>query len=1486
MKNPGKPVSSLCFLSYAFLFSLLIFLFSGCDLFSVNTDNDLLKKIDEEIAWANAEKITVAVAYPQEWGISPQIAGCYDAVRTKETPRKGYPFNVEFTPSSGYGFIKWIAFSNDAYADISASIRTISLEQAEKLALDENSVSITNEYLTHTSTYSVTVTVKISDPVTIVPFCDNRPYIVMSDPPLAGSGLIYARTKEVRIHFSMKLDFEDNQEIPFGNDTIQITGQALIASDKWDNPENSFETPVYIYYPEQNFNYISIKAKPGDDEMPPENFLVSVTVAAGENAKIVDAVNKNSMAAPVTITYRTGTEKITMGYKATNVWAVHDPDAIKTEKDAEDLFFYWAGPREVDRRLWKKNTEGKYQVTIYFTVSPSHPEEILLPTPDSVIISEILYADLDGSEIPMIEKASLDIPLGTTNNVGNAPGTADYYFRDMNKSESNFYKAVYTWDDETGAPVQGITRLAVQPYRVDIAPLEADPWETAISEGYYVPVVYDNLAPDVISKDRSVNLGLGGHYEVTGGVYYYAVDSSIIMNPDFRYVEDNGGLGISLESNRASMNKPWTMDDRKNIEWQLRIVTGSTLEYPKSDHLDYPKWYSYGFKEGGTLPSIPALSTLGLGNINTTREIQVRFKDGIGNGSEGGVGWQTIEKFVYYNLPADLNVNNWTASYNSAAGSVTVSWDRPVLDSEPLPVEVSVDGGSSWVNPTTATSHTISGIPAIDTDKVREGTGTQNVAGYTILLRAYNGPARQAEPLTAKIWNIPEMTGLTNANIAFAGDKATLITAIESGKTNIVLTGSFELGSWEPLDLEGRNFYGNGNIVTITGLSVNDRNIGLFAKTAGVNVLIRDLVVEYDDPSVFDVDAKNSSVSIGGIVGYAEENTRIINCIVRTSNENPNAKLAVNAKDGLNEVRLGGIAGFFGGKGIIENCFAGLSVEYSSSGHTGETRVGAIAGETGEGTSDESVIIKNGLSNPIVTGLLVDRVKIKVKIVNAIKKTYSGAIEIGGAVGRSFSNTMRDITFSEGEVLFHRDGAYTNYIGGITGYARLSNFDNCSFLGRIGIFNSTTTKGNINLGGLIGEYRCEVGDTGSFYINNCLVDLLNGTDSGIKIDNESEKYIGGVIGRSIFNDPVTLTITESIFEKGDITITGSAGITRAGGFLGYNSYDTSGDPGFLIFNNSGVLGGVLSIDITKDDINAGGFIGFNTDLDIFYCFSRMDIVVRTAGVIYAGGLIGCQQNGGTIGSCYAAGTVRSVHTGNNTVHSVGGLVGQTDGDIRNSYAIGDVLADETKGGGAGVFLRAGGLVGYTNKGIYNCFSAGQVIAQSEEGNAQAGGIVSINSLNNIHNSVALGTRVFTAGVTNLAGRIFGNIQTGGVENNYAINSGSGADDSMCIWEGARKDNIDFFTDTPEIIKNAFDGLGAVPSDPPDPIGKGTQNGEDLDDNDVRDKNFWRHTILFSSLGVGFDTDLWSTDTIPERRYPILNSMSINHVPGPPLEGQE
>ena len=251
----------------------------------------------EEDAWAKAANLKVSVAYPLEWGISPQMGTdrCFDAVRTNETPRKGYPFNVEFIPTSSYGFVEWLAFNSNDYT--LAEIVAMSFEVAVENSLKDKGIKITVPVETHIGSMISTVTITINDEVMLVPFCGTRPQVIMSNPPLTNSYIFYSPHQPITIYFSQNLDYEPNIPITdfFGEGFIQINGQYIDELDNLDNGNS--DLTEHFYAPVYNDYSRTITIYPIEDALP---FTMNITVTVGTK---IQAINKLCLSAPVSFSY-------------------------------------------------------------------------------------------------------------------------------------------------------------------------------------------------------------------------------------------------------------------------------------------------------------------------------------------------------------------------------------------------------------------------------------------------------------------------------------------------------------------------------------------------------------------------------------------------------------------------------------------------------------------------------------------------------------------------------------------------------------------------------------------------------------------------------------------------------------------------------------------------------------------------------------------------------------------------------------------------------------------------------------------------------------------------------------------------------------------------------------------------------------------------------------------------------------------------------
>jgi hypothetical protein len=189
----------------------------------------------------------------------------------------------------------------------------------------------------------------------------------------------------------------------------------------------------------------------------------------------------------------------------------------------------------------------------------------------------------------------------------------------------------------------------------------------------------------------------------------------------------------------------------------------------------------------------------------------------------------------------------------------------------------------------------------------------------------------------------------------------------------------------------------------------------------------------------------------------------------------------------------------------------------------------------------------------------------------------------------------------------------------------------------------------------------------------------------------------------------------------------------------------------------------------------------------------------------------------------------------------GGLVGNVSGtDVRDRYALGNVLADKTAGNGT---VNVGGLVGTfgtTGRVIQRCFSAGTVTAQSAgSGALNAGGVMGRNESGTItlQNCVALGAAVTAKGSgTKNIGRVYG-VKVGTTQNNYAV-------DTMLLFEG-----------TP--YNNPYPGV-ATPSP-----GDTGDDGADATDSDLRSQMpFWNTRGFTEANG-------WNFSSVYSKRYPAI-----------------
>jgi len=613
------------FITAIVLAAAVFLVFSAC---SMDSGDDLLSQVDHEIAWANAQKLEVILDTPEGWLVSSSVP--LSTVITTIDIRKGFPFTLECNLSSAFGFEKWLAFDTDTYNDIMET-RGAEIQKGEVDASDlENDVLSSEEVSieggkTAMGMPSAKITINTEKTVVIVPWCSSRPRVTQSYPPLLSESTSYPRGQEIRIWFSADLNYENNESVPFGKNFIEITGLDTIntvllnghgdLTGLTDAGMSYFEDPVY------RDRIITIR--PNQANLPPADLIITVTVGTSIRAR-----NNNGMASPVSFYYKTNNLESITAYYANTVWALHPGDA-------PEKFFSQQASASLDRRIRRNTVTGKHEVTLYFNVTPSTLD--LEPDPNALNIAEIEYATLKGEEIRGAGILSRELAITSLTLMENTNNSAGAFYRGANQAadplRTFYYKAVYTWET---APKPGIIRLVVLPHRTGANKVNPMMWETAVAEGRFVTVVYDNLAPG-----GNAELTLSGHASVTGDVYNYSnnpgpdnnyPNKTLNIQANFTKVSDNNNDGISYFS--ATSNKPWTMDENSALQWRYRISPG------KMNANDTDGWIPFT-----TTQQSLDLSAISPGiDANTERRIQLQYMDGLGNLSV----WADAGKIKYY----------------------------------------------------------------------------------------------------------------------------------------------------------------------------------------------------------------------------------------------------------------------------------------------------------------------------------------------------------------------------------------------------------------------------------------------------------------------------------------------------------------------------------------------------------------------------------------------------------------------------------------------------------------------------------------------------------------------------------------------------------------------------------------------------------------------------------------------------------------------
>jgi len=245
---------------------LIISLFIiSCELFT-GPKTDLFKQINDEVEWANAPKLTVRVEHPAAWGISNPTGN----ITPSKDIRKGYAFEIEFTPDLAYSLDSWRAYLTSSLPD-NWMFDIGLLDGVERL--DGASV-IVPELPARGGTGSFII--NTTENVTLVPWCRTEPYVLRTVPRHSPT-MLYPRGTAIEIFFNAPLFLTANEELSFlfTDEIIKITAKD---NDKEDEPvlisNNNYSYNYPVYTANNDLGEYKITITPTN---VPGNSLIEVT---------------------------------------------------------------------------------------------------------------------------------------------------------------------------------------------------------------------------------------------------------------------------------------------------------------------------------------------------------------------------------------------------------------------------------------------------------------------------------------------------------------------------------------------------------------------------------------------------------------------------------------------------------------------------------------------------------------------------------------------------------------------------------------------------------------------------------------------------------------------------------------------------------------------------------------------------------------------------------------------------------------------------------------------------------------------------------------------------------------------------------------------------------------------------------------------------------------------------------------------------------
>ena len=605
-----------------------------------------------------------------------------------------------------------------------------------------------------------------------------------------------------------------------------------------------------------------------------------------------------------------------------------------------------------------------------------------------------------------------------------------------------------------------------------------------------------------------------------------------------------------------------------------------------------------------------------------------------------------------------------------------------------------------------------------------------------------------------------------NGGEAYAGKHFKLTADIDLEKEPWTPIGKLQGEEVRPFQ---GTFDGGGHQITNLKISNGGQYGGLFGYTEGAVIKSCNVTGEI-----------NGYNYTGGIVGYADANTKILNCSFQgnvkgkgegrggivgymSGGGEVNRCYVIGTVTGYREV--GGIAGY--GVGTIKNCYALADV--TAAGDNAGYNAGGIAGYA-YGVTIENCYYSGEVSAKWaggIAGYVSKSISGSTEIKNCVSlaESVSGSDYVNRIAGKNEATLTNNYAWSDTKVnnaTVSADGA-----GGVNG-ADLTYAGGTLSPQFSAIFGNDSawefTEDGLpilkNTGGTQSAYLPLYLTKASFYgkgtaenpyeirnVNDLklLAEKVNGNEtanSGVTYEGKHFKLTADIDLKNEEWTPIGTMLVEEVrpfqgtFDGGGHQIT-NLKISNGGQYGGLFGY-TEG----AVIKSCNVTGEINGYNYT------GGIVGYaDANTKILNCSFQGNVKGKGEG---RGGIVGYMSGGGEVNRCYVIGTVTGYR-------EVGGIAGYGVGTIKNCYALADVTA---AGDNAG--YNAGGIAGYAyGVTIENCYYSGEVSASGS-----AGGIAGTAWGGTIQNCVSLAESVTGSNANRIAGGIFGaNLIT----NNHSYN---------------------------------------------------------------------------------------------------------------------